>query len=477
MEMKSRLLLTCLIAWVLLTCNVLRAADDNEYTDEDQPLVRVMNEAGAPLHVYWIDPENGDEVLLSSKAIAAGQSMTLNSFNTHRFVVRYEDTHPSTLAARFTKSASHEVAVVTATAHHMLVELTPLDTPDELAAWRLPSGGSSGSGRSRQTTSAVNEVVAEVGADAEVEEYEYEYVRPRHVAALAPLQRVKHAVGVCEHTKGDRINFSRCMMAAAKDDLEVLVRKKDSTIKSRDRMASRLRNYTCEDDALQTTPPLYSQRFHVIDRDHDVHMLLDEPRAKIWTVNDFISADECDVLKRVGGPHLRRATVADEGGAAVVSENRKAQQARYRGADNEVFTADDPLFPLYQRIFNLTNEVASYRLHTDGQEGFMLIQVRASSSPASLRGSCSLSCDSALCVFPPFFSPPFRSTTRRTSTRRTATGTATTTNSSKAGGSRRACCTAKHPPAAAPPPSPRRTCSSSRPGAWRHFSRTKGPTA
>ena len=371
MEMKSRRWLICLIWWWWLTSSVLRASDD----EDDQPLVRVMNEAGSPLQVYWIDPESGDEVLLSSKPIRHGQSMTMNSFNTHRFVVRYDSNQPA-FAARFTKSPSHEVAVVTATAHHMVVELTPVDTPDELAAWRLP--GSSGGVDSKQHTRKVDEKNEDVDEEKEEVEEE-EYVRPRHVAKLAPMQRVEHAVGVCQHAKGDSAAFSRCVMAAAKDDLEVLVRKKDSTVKSRDHMASRLRNYTCEDDSLQTTPPLYTRRVRVIDRDHDVHMLLDEPRAKIWTIRDFISGDECDVLKRVGGPHLRRATVADEGGAAVVSENRKAQQARYRGSESDgEFNADDPLFPLYQRVFNITNEIARYQLHTDGQEGFMLIQVRPS---------------------------------------------------------------------------------------------------
>ena len=65
---------------------------------------------------------------------------------------------------------------------------------------------------------------------------------------------------------------------------------------------------------------------------------LDTSHAKIWTVDNFITDDECKVLMDHGRPKLRRATVAAEDGSSIVSENRKAQQASYDYAGDE-----DPL--------------------------------------------------------------------------------------------------------------------------------------
>jgi hypothetical protein len=58
-------------------------------------------------------------------------------------------------------------------------------------------------------------------------------------------------------------------------------------------------------------------------------VLLDMPESKVWYVEDFITDEECEVLKLHGRPLLTRATVAAEDGTSVVSENRKANQASY----------------------------------------------------------------------------------------------------------------------------------------------------
>ena len=104
---------------------------------------------------------------------------------------------------------------------------------------------------------------------------------------------------------------------------------------------------------------------------YNVETLFENSRAKIWTVANFISDDECDVLERFAKPVLRRATVAGEDGTSVVSENRKAQQAAY---DKHQRNPQDPLAPLHQRVLQLTNAVTGYTLESEGQEGFTVIQ-------------------------------------------------------------------------------------------------------
>jgi hypothetical protein len=102
-----------------------------------------------------------------------------------------------------------------------------------------------------------------------------------------------------------------------------------------------------------------------------IETLFENSRAKIWTVANFITDEECDVLERFAKPVLKRATVAGEDGTSIVSENRKAQQAAY---DKHQRDPKDPLAPLHRRVLQLTNTVTGYALEPDGQEGFTVIQ-------------------------------------------------------------------------------------------------------
>ncbi len=101
--------------------------------------------------------------------------------------------------------------------------------------------------------------------------------------------------------------------------------------KSRNRISQRLRNYTCADHSLASTPSLRRYDMYVPSlRDWiPIDVLLDTPNAKIWTIDEFISEEECQQLMRVAWPNLLRATIAAPNGSNVVSPHRRAQQARY----------------------------------------------------------------------------------------------------------------------------------------------------
>jgi hypothetical protein len=315
-------------------------AASEEEENYDQPAMNIVNWAGSPIQLFWLDPDNGEESQMLARPVQNGSTSFLNSFDGHEFVIRLEE--DPNVHYKFTKGPKHELAFVTGSATELLVTMQVVASYGMLMDW-----------------SARNED---------------RYLSPRWIRELEPKKRVEFAVNECAALKDNAKDFNRCFVEVAADDFEVLMRKKDSSVKSRDVMSSRLRNYTCADDSLQTTLPLYSKTVNIIDGTYKMDVLMDLPRSKIWTVHNFVSEEECGVLKSVSGPQLARATVADEDGAAIVSDNRKAQQARYKGVNDDGFFASDPLFPLYQKIFNITNEFASYQLHTDGQEGFMLIQ-------------------------------------------------------------------------------------------------------
>jgi hypothetical protein len=140
-------------------------------------------------------------------------------------------------------------------------------------------------------------------------------------------------------------------------------------------ISGRLRNYTCIDESMQTSTPIYTYnttlQYRGMDREYEVNVLLDKNHSKIWTVDNFVSKEECDVFVEHGSPKLKRATVSSSDGTGVVSESRKANQAQYSFFNS---VSEDPNYELYQRVLNMTNTHTGFQLERAGQSGFSIIQ-------------------------------------------------------------------------------------------------------
>jgi hypothetical protein len=141
------------------------------------------------------------------------------------------------------------------------------------------------------------------------------------------LDTIKSSTQTCGDLRGDA--FSACVANAIVDDVVKLTDSKTEMKAARDAMATRLRNYTCLDDSLNTSEPINTYNINMDGLDYEVNVLYDKPSSKIWYVDDFITDDECKILIDHGRPRLRRATVAAEDGTSIVSESRKAQQTSY----------------------------------------------------------------------------------------------------------------------------------------------------
>ena len=137
-------------------------------------------------------------------------------------------------------------------------------------------------------------------------------------------ERAKYAINACAELKGSD-DFEVCFLEFAEDDFEALISRKEYAQKSRGLMSERLRNYTCADDSMETSKPIYVTDLPVGDDTYKLNVMFNTSHAKILMIHDLVSDDECQVLKDFGIPNLRRATVADEDGTAIVSEHRKAQ--------------------------------------------------------------------------------------------------------------------------------------------------------
>jgi hypothetical protein len=147
------------------------------------------------------------------------------------------------------------------------------------------------------------------------------------------MSSIKAAAVGCKSStssESDSNAYNSCIARSVVDELHSLTESKNLLAKYRDHVSERLRNYVCADQTMETSESI--SNFPIQFRNGKKltgEVLMDLPEAKIWYVEDFISDDECEVLKKHGRPRLSRATVAAEDGTSIVSENRKANQASY----------------------------------------------------------------------------------------------------------------------------------------------------
>jgi hypothetical protein len=190
-------------------------------------------------------------------------------------------------------------------------------------------------------------------------------------------EKIDYVSQECASYSGKQL--SSCLANGIYKEVSDLAQKKVQLEKYRDVIASRLRNYTCEDDDMVTSTPVGLHAVSIEDKTYEVQTLHNMSRSQIYVVEDFISDEECELLMMHGGPKLRRATVAAEDGTSVVSENRKAQQASYdiaRTSPNK--QEEDPLWPLFNRVLTMTNTHLGLDLKPPGQEHFTIIQYNPS---------------------------------------------------------------------------------------------------
>lgn len=127
----------------------------------------------------------------------------------------------------------------------------------------------------------------------------------------------------------DDTALNKCITEAITEEIERILKTKSVMEDYRDKMSNKLRNYTCADPKMQNTEPLRTYQINHLDKRYAIKVLLEQDRAKIWTVDNFITENECKILMDHARPNLSKATVASEDGSSSYSENRKAQQAHY----------------------------------------------------------------------------------------------------------------------------------------------------
>jgi hypothetical protein len=243
----------------------------------------VQNNAGQPIELFWIDTINSpkdsksgpDLVLQTSKPIRNSTSTQINSYNTHKFRIKFRDQSYSSSSVDFAKVDTDETVTV-----------------------------------------SYNRDTDEMTAVSRTDFHDF-------------LDTTASATKNCkEFLLGglDEEAFSSCIAQELKGEFDRITAEASQLTSYRGRMAEKLRNYTCADHDTPSSVPIDSYAFETNDATYTLNILLDTDSAKIWTVDDIITDEECAVLKEYGLTRLTRATVAAEDGSSILSESRKANQ-------------------------------------------------------------------------------------------------------------------------------------------------------
>eukprot|EP01041_Mallomonas_annulata_P002031 gene2031-3948_t len=276
--------------------------------------MKVKNFAGAPIELFWVNTFDAGRPLVkqTEKPIRNASESQINSYDGHEFAIKFFRGN-NQYQGKFVKGPKEETVIINFSKQEGFI-VKQITKFDEMKA------------------------------------------------------NIKEATKECE--KSNRNDFADCVADILNEDIEKISDSKDELAKYRDQISHRLRNYTCSDSNMSTSEPLRTSTFSVGKNTYKVDTMFETSHAKIWTIHNFISPEECGHFEKYGLPRLRRATVAAEDGTSTVSNHRKAQQAGYDIQSRP----KDPLWDLYHRVLHFTNKHAGMHLQPDGQEDFTIIQ-------------------------------------------------------------------------------------------------------
>ena len=189
--------------------------------------------AGAPIELFWVNTfeKSRPLVLQTQTPIRNGTDTTINSYDTHQFIIKFKKDIQG-VSAEFAKGPREEV-------------ITVYYTKDE--------------GMRVVQTTKLDDI----------------------------KMQIKDVASTCS---GSPTEFSDCVSAGLLDDFAKLSDDKATVVKYRDLMSDRLRNYTCADMTLDTSPSLNTLSVRIFGTQYTINQYLDLPNSKIWTVMNHTSS-------------------------------------------------------------------------------------------------------------------------------------------------------------------------------------------
>jgi hypothetical protein len=341
-------LLALALALVLVLAAVLVAAE--EYHPDHVPLYVVSSVPDDEFHIYWINHwQAGELVLQVPSALGPKQSTSINSFNTHSFLLLSASmqgklTHASgetwnaTLMANFTMGPFPEEVTL-----HRLSDGT-LEAVKENAGTRLADNlRAAREACTQEFTSGT--CTADVGADGE------------------------DGAGSCEVDANPVLSDDVLDCIALY--LSPSTAKKDQQLMQHEKLLNKvsdhLRNYTCADPTA-TLPEKAQREFEW--QGSTVRVYHEDDSAKVMILDDFVGSEACDALKARAEGNLRVAEVTGESGSEL-STSRRAKAA---GVHPSLDDDRDVVTQLYKKGYAFAREMTGYDLPLHYQEGFSVIK-------------------------------------------------------------------------------------------------------
>ena len=163
--------------------------------------------------------------------------------------------------------------------------------------------------------------------------------------------------------------MSECVQKGIADEIERANDEVAFQAEIRKKIADSWENYTCADEAVNATEP----KRETMWRQRSVGIMIDRPTAKIHTIQNFLTEEECNAVEAAAKPRLHDATVADGSGGSELSDNRKAKQAGIK-VHWEKEQEGDHIAKLSRRVYDYVNHVLPFDIKENGQEDLMSIQ-------------------------------------------------------------------------------------------------------
>lgn len=296
--------------------------------------MKIVNNAGAALEVYWIDTISGSRELVrqTSKPLRNGTDANINSYNSHQFVARFSK-HLEGVEAFFTKGPSEESVVIT--------------------------------------------------YDRETKQLKAKQITKFHEI----MDLIDAATVTCnEHAAGDE--FSNCITGQVMQDIDRLTNTKQEMMKYRDVMAPSLRDYVCADPKVNISEKIHSDSATVDKRRYVADVYLDTPESKIWVVNGAITKRECDAISN-GAVDAASAVVTGADGVGTTVAVDGGVSKKHYNVDVE-YPDEEAAWPVFARALTITSQVTKLSLDAKGQDPLEIVSLEEGAEEGV---QCSGTCD------------------------------------------------------------------------------------
>lgn len=112
------------------------------------------------------------------------------------------------------------------------------------------------------------------------------------------MDKIKAASVDCDQLKESE--YSECVSDMVLKEVAKIQDSKSVISSYRDAMSDRLRNYLCSDDKIENSNSTSHSHFYNEGRGDNLDLInyLDTPHAKIFTIDGFLSNEECTALEQ-----------------------------------------------------------------------------------------------------------------------------------------------------------------------------------